>query len=57
MKKKNYIFPETIILEVNLQPLMDASQMDVYSDDTDGIDDEANVLSRKGFSVWGEDEE
>ena len=59
MKKKNYIFPETVVLEVNLQPLMDASQGGVSDGSTPGNEYNENdvTYSRKGFNVWGEEEE
>ena len=56
MKKKNYIIPETEVLNVAVQTIIATSGLTVNPDDSEGISDENDVLSRKHFNVWGDED-
>ena len=51
--KKEYINPKTIVVNVELQNLMEASQLEVGGTATKG----GTVLSRDGGSFWDDDDD
>lgn len=58
MKKQAYITPATRIYKVESQNIMAASGPDkVYSDESNGISDEAKILSRRSGGLWDDEED
>ena len=54
--KKTYLNPTTDIIRVETQQMIAQSQLGVYSNDTEGISDNGQVLSRGGSS-WDDEED
>lgn len=55
--KKNYIEPKLMVINIETQGVIATSTMQVNSSDTDGIINNNDVLSRKSFSIWDEEED
>ena len=53
--KKTYMKPAVTEQLIEVQPLMVQSSFEVST--TEEITEESEVLSRRSFSVWGDDEE
>jgi len=55
--KKIYQNPNTLIVNVKLQPLMGVSGDKVSVSETEYNSNKGSILSRKGDSFWDDDEE
>lgn len=55
--KKNYIEPKLMVINIETQGVIATSTMQVNSSDSDAITENNDVLSRKSFSAWDEEEE
>ena len=55
--EKKYIKPEIQVVEVELQPMMAASDMSVFADEVPVESGLSKEHESRGFDVWGLDEE
>ena len=60
MEKIQYIKPEVELCIIEQQPILDNASLTVIPDDDltdDDMKDDNTVLSRRGYSVWDEEDE
>ncbi len=60
MEKIQYIKPEVELCSIEQQPILDNASLSVLTEDEltdDDVKDENTILSRRGYSVWDDEEE
>ena len=57
--KKTYIMPQMAITLIETSTMIAASSVQLTLDNTDAnqVKDESDLLARKSFSIWDEEEE
>lgn len=52
MRKIEYIAPETMVIDVNTEPLLDVSMQNVYNTETNQYEEVVTSISK--YDVWDE---
>ena len=56
MNKKSYIQPNTIVMLMETACCLNTASLETDTNESNGVSNEEDVLARKNFNIWDDEE-